>query len=358
MDKTRTVRPHRRASRWLAPLFALLVGASAGCFHGRYLSQAARGQASLLWNAEPLDEVIADRDTPPRIRELLREVPAIKAFGERRGLRATKNYRKYVDVGRPAVAWAVTACEPLAFREKLWWFPIVGSVPYLGFFREESARDYARELDRDGWDVDVRGVSTYSTLGWFRDPIASPMIPEGAHALGDLVDVVLHESIHATIYLDDQTPFNESLASFAAPRLAAEYLAETRGAEGAESVAFLEERTRVARVDSALHLAWSQLDTLYASPLPDARKRELKAEILSETAGDVGFAVNNATLVDLRVYAAGIPELEALFEACDRDWARFWDAVRSLDEDDFPRKQTEALAPVLAPLASRACRPE
>ena len=336
--------------RWLGPAIVLLVCASAGCFQARYLTQAARGQVSLLWHAEPLDEVIADPKTPPRVRELLREVPAIKKYGEANGLKPTKNYKQYVDVKRSAVAWAVTACKPLRFQEKLWKFPIVGSVPYLGFFDEKRARTYAKQLEQEGWDVDVRGVSTYSSLGWFKDPIASPMLPEGEHALGELVDVVLHESVHATIYLDDQTVFNESLASFVAPRLAAEYLASTRGTAALETTAWTNERARVARVDSSLHAAFTELDALYDSAAPDEEKLARKAEILGDVTARVGFPVNNATLVGDQVYGAGIPAIESLFDACDRDWKRFWKAIRSLAEDDFPELQTEALEPVLTRL--------
>ena len=242
----------------------------------------------------------------------------------------------------------MTACAPLRFEEKLWRFPIVGSVPYLGFFHEKTAREYAKALERDGLDVDVRGVSTYSTLGWFRDPITSPMLADGPNALGDLVDVVLHESVHATIYLDDQTPFNESLASFVAPRLAADYLARTRGSDAPETIVFADERLRIAHVDSSLYSAWGELDALYRSPAPDRDKLEKKAEVLAGVSTDVGFAVNNATLVDARVYGAGLPELGALFEACGGDWPRFWKAVRGLKSSDFGEKQSEDLANVLA----------
>jgi len=328
----------------------VVLCASAGCFKTRYLAQAARGQLALRCASEPLDEVIADPKTPERVKTLLREVPAIKSFGEARGLKATKNYRAYADLDRSATAWAVTACEPLRFEEKLWLFPIVGSVPYLGFFHEKTARDYAKTLEHEGLDVDVRGVATYSTLGWFKDPITSPMLSEGPEALGDLVDVVLHESVHATIYLDDQTPFNESLASFVAPLLAAEYLASTRGVDAPETVGFAEERVRIARLDSGLHAAWSELDALYRSPAPKDEKLAAKAAVLDRVKADLGITVNNATLVDARVYGAGLPELGALFESCGRDWPRFWKAIGRLESKDFGEKQSEDLAAVLGRL--------
>src|SRR5206468_11910645 len=121
----------------------------------------------------------------------------------------------------------VSACEKLRFQSKVWNFPFVGSFPYLGWFDLEDGRSFARELkaeDNGKWDVDLRGAAAYSTLGWFRDPVVSSMIPEGKEALGELVDVVLHESTHATYYISGQAFFNESIASFVADKLTPFYL--------------------------------------------------------------------------------------------------------------------------------------
>src|SRR4029078_3952588 len=130
---------------------------------------------------------------------------------------------------RPAAVWVVSACEQLRFRSKEWHFPIVGSFPYLGWFDLEQAKAFADELRAESWDVDVRGAHAYSTLGWFRDAVLSTMIPEGKEALGELVNVVLHESVHATVYIEGQAFFNESIASFIADRLTDHYLIQTRG---------------------------------------------------------------------------------------------------------------------------------
>src|SRR6185312_14274837 len=110
------------------------------------------------------------------------------------------------------------------FRSKTWWFPIVGRVPYLGWFDRDDAHDFADELHREGWDSDVGAADAYSTLGWFDDPVLSTMIAGGDEAVGELVNVILHESVHATLYVDGQTRFNESLAEFVAGKLTTVYL--------------------------------------------------------------------------------------------------------------------------------------
>src|SRR5690606_33885389 len=133
------------------------------------------------------------------------------------GLNRTRNYDHYADLQRPAAVWVVQAAPRLELTERAWSFPIVGTVPYLGFFDETEAQAFARELElAEDLDVDVRTAAAYSTLGWLRAPVLSTMIADGPEALGELVNIVLHESVHATVYVPGQSAFDESLASFVA----------------------------------------------------------------------------------------------------------------------------------------------
>ena len=168
----------------------------AGCLSVHYVFHAAAGQFELLAGRKPIREVIASPRTPPRLRAMLSEIPRLKAFGEENGLRPTSNYEEYVQLRREAAVYVVSACEPLRFHSLTWSFPIAGDYPYLGWFNRASARDYARRLEGEGWDVDLRGASAYSTLGFFADPVLSTMISARADALGELAEVVLHESAH------------------------------------------------------------------------------------------------------------------------------------------------------------------
>lgn len=331
----------------LCRLAALLAfgAASSGCFTVRYLSQAAGGQLAMLHDARPIDEVLADPQTPPRVRALLARVEGVKDWGQAQGLKPTRNYDRYVDLHRPAAAWIVQACAPLAFEVQRWQFPIVGSVPYLGFFDVAEARRFAAELAASApLDVDVRGASAYSTLGWFRDPVLSTMLGQGGEALGDLVNVILHESVHATLYVRNQSAFDESLASFVADRLTLQWLREKRGPESADTTAWVgAQQASQARL-AKLRAAWLELDALYRSSAPEADKRREKLRILGALQAALGASrlLNNAALAGFKAYSTGAAAFTALLEACGGKWPRFFAALGRLRDEDFGRPQLEA----------------
>lgn len=345
-----------RGARRLAAALPLI--AAAGCTPLHYLAQAGAGQLEMSLSAQSLRDAIADPQTTPRVRSLLLRVRSIQRFGEQRGLARSGSYATYADLHRDAAVWVVSACEPLRFEEKTWSFPIVGSVPYLGWFREARAREFAAGLAREGWDVDVREARAYSTLGWFQDPVLSTMIPEGDEALGELANTLLHESVHATLYVKGQSVFNESVASFVGDRLAESYLEEEVGAESVERRAYLEEERKHDRRARGLQAAYRALERLYASARPAREKLAEKRRILGELERELELKrrVSNATLIQRRTYNAGKGPLAALLGACDGSIARLLAALGQLELDAFSEPQQQDLGPVILPLARAGCR--
>jgi predicted aminopeptidase len=330
--------------------------AGSGCFSTRYLLQAASGQYQLLHLARPLEKVVEDPKVDPQVRALLRKVPALKRFAEASGLKATPSYTQYVDLKRPAAVWVVQACAPLSFTVRRWQFPIVGSVPYLGFFDPESARAYARELEAaEALDVTVRTAAAYSTLGWFKDPVLSTMIPDGELALGELANVILHESVHATVYVADQSAFDESLASFVADGLTPELLLRF-GREAPVKKAWDEAQERSEQFGAALRRTHAALAALYDSKQSDARKREEKARLLGALQATLGLkrAFNNADLAGVRTYDTGTEAFERLRSAC-ASWPRMLQALATLRPEHFAEPQQQHFDGVLDALAARAC---
>lgn len=343
----------------MRPLFLLVTLVStSGCFATGYLLQAAGGQYELIHVARPLSVVKEDPNVPPRIRELLAKVPAIKRYGQLNGLTPTGNYSRYSDLRRPAAVWVVQGCKELSFEPRRWRFPIVGTVPYLGFFSERAAREFAKDLAKDepGLDITVRTASAYSTLGWFKDPVLSTMIPEGPEAFAELANVILHESVHATVYVNDQSAFDESLASFVADELTWLLVVGRSGLQSNEAKALIAGEERGARFVKALHAVYEDLDALYKSQRSDEEKRALKEARLTRLQQELGLKrrFNNADLAGFKTYDTGGPAFARLLRACG-GLPRFLEAVKSLTEEDFAEPQQQDFAPVLDALAARRC---
>jgi len=313
-----------------------------------YFLQAALGQLQISSRARPISEVLGDGRINLRTQKALELVSRIKAFGESQGLRPTRNYEDYSDLKRPAVVWVVSACEPLRFEVQRWRFPIVGGFSYLGWFDHSDGEGFRDRLTAHGYDADVRPARAYSTLGWFRDPLLSTMIPEEKD-FGDLVEVVLHESVHATLHIDDQSTLNESLAQFLGEKLAARYLEQEHGVRGALLISYQEslvkEKSRLDRLQGG----YRELNALYQSERPDSEKKREKARILARLRQELqwpeGRTLNNATLAQFSTYASSPEAFEALWVECGRSAGRMMDAVREWASSDERVRSGRELQP-------------
>lgn len=342
--------------RRLALLFALAAGAAAsgGCLMTRYLAQAAHGQADLLGRSRPITEVVRDPDTPARTAMLLAEIPAIKEYGRAYGLSVRRNYTNYVVVGRPGVVWFVGAADPLKFKPLKWCFPIVGCFAGLGWFDEDEAVTHKLALDKLGYDTIVRPAGAYSTGGWFPDPVLSTMLGGGDDAFPELANVILHESVHATVLVPDQPFFNESFATYIADALTDHWIVDRFGRGSPEELAWtLGQAVQLARVSRLLDV-YTQLKKLYDGSLPRAAKLAQKAKIIDELVDDLKLRrrPNNATLTETRVYNGGVAPLIVAHRACG-DLRKLVLAGRTMTRADFSKTLQEDLAPIGQVLAER-----
>ncbi|WP_394827804.1 aminopeptidase [Pendulispora albinea] len=331
------------------------------CTKLAYVRQAAVGQYDLQVRARDIGELVREQRVDARTRRLLSHVAPIKQFGERHGLAATKNYRKYVRVDRDAVVWVTSAADPLHFRSRSWTFPVVGSFTYLGWFAKKDAQRFAREIRSQGWDVDVRGSQAYSTTGYFEDSVLSTMIHRGDDALGALTNVILHEMTHATFFVHHQSTLNESVANFVGNGLAALYLDETVGHDSKETTAYLVSEEQLRRRGQSMREAYRALEALYASPKPDEEKLAEKAELLARLRATTGFKrpINNATLIQYKTYNSGQEELGALLASCGGSFPRLIRALKTLETAPWPKKQEKDIGRMILPLVqSNACSEE
>jgi predicted aminopeptidase len=329
---------------------ALLVPAlllASGCLYTQYVAQAAHGQFELLGKAKPLDEVIDDPATPLRTAMLLAEIPEIKVYGRSYGLRIRRNYESFAALGRPAAVWFVGAADPVAFRPRKWCFPIVGCFAGLGWFDEDDAVKAKLQLEADGFDAIVRPASAYSTGGWFPDPVLSTMLGGGDDALPELANVILHESVHATVLVPDEPFFNESFASYVADSLTNHWIDVHFGPGSPEELAWtLGQALHYPRTVRLL-ATYEALKAVYESKKPRAEKLAAKAKIIDELVDDLKLRKrpNNASLTESRVYSGGAAAILAAHRVCG-DLASLIAAGRTLKRSDFHKDLQDDLTPI------------
>ena len=332
-----------------------------GCSTVKFLVQAGKGQLMLLNRGVRIEEVMTDDRTDPSLRDLLGKIPHIRSFGEQQGLKPTSNYREYVQLEGDAVVHVVTVSEALRFQPEVFRFPLVGSFTYIGWFDRQDAEAFALPYRERGMDVDVRGAPAYSTLGWFSDPLLSSMIPRGSDgkilpdALPDLVNVFLHESVHATLYLNGQSTFNESLADFVADVLTERFFATQGPEERKMFERYQERRRRGVELRDRLASGFRELDTLYRSETPEAQKRVRKQEILEALQAATGIrrTINNATLIQFKTYDSSDQGFRELLDRCHGDLRVFLGVLSRLKAGDFERPQQEEFRGVLSRLQDR-----
>jgi predicted aminopeptidase len=200
----------------LAVALLLFLGATRT---GRYLVRAAWEEGKIQRRRRPIADLVADPSTDPRTRGKLRLVVEARTFAaDSLGLRVGESFTTYTRLEHDTLVLVLSA----AYRDRLerygWWFPVVGRVPYKGFFDYAEARRAADDLRRDSLDVYLRPASAFSTLGWFNDPLLSTTLSEDSL---DLANTVIHELTHNTFYAPGQAVFNESFANFVGARGAA-----------------------------------------------------------------------------------------------------------------------------------------
>ena len=334
------------ATRMMVVCAAVVLTGAAACSPG-YVLRGAYEQSKILLARRDISNVIEDPTTSVDERAKLRIVVDARTFAERIGLNPGGSFKSFAEVSRDPLAWVVVASRRDAFAMYTWWFPIVGTVPYKGFFDKSDAEAQVKDLQALGFEASMRGTEAFSTLGWFDDPVVSTTLK---NAPSRIANTVIHESVHTTVWIPGSVPFNESLANFVGSQGAVDFFTnrvqECRAAGG--ECGEDERQLAVAQREYAFQFELADLiDTLFASLeklyndptlsseekivrrvhvfdsiMKPFRQRFPTLQILKE--------VNNADIIQLKLYLSNIWVFRELFIQRDRDWGAFMDAIRAV----------------------------
>ena len=344
----------RRSVRLGGLALALILLAQ--CRTVGYYGQAVGGGLGVILSRRPVEKLLADPEVSEELKVKLRRVQAIRRFAvDELGLPDNKSYRTYSDLGRRYAVWTVVAAPELSVEPRIWCFPVAGCVSYRGYFRQTAAERYADRLESEGFDVEVGGVTAYSTLGWFADPVLNTFIdlPEA-----DLAGLIFHELSHQVVYAAGDTVFNESFATVVELEGVRRWLA-ARGREG-EADAYREAQRREEAVTRLMLEARGRLAEIYSGPGTEATKRARKTEELALLVRDYRELVepwgggsrfdgwfdeglDNARLAAVGAYFELVPGFEALFASNEASFAAFYEAARTLAAES-PEARRAALS--------------
>jgi len=292
----------------------------------RYITRAGIEQTRLLEARRPIARMIADPKTAPETRRSLQLVLDARNFAAEIGYRAKQTYTTYADVGRDTLLLVLSASPRNCLCPHTWKYPIVGRVPYKGFFDPGMARRETGRLEQRGYDVYLRPSGAYSTLGWFNDPLYSTAMSRDSV---ELAATVLHEIAHNTLYVKSATPFNESFAQLAGYR-AAERFFRQRGSDSAASQAANRWLDEVVLSGYYAELS-RRLDSLYRAASDSAAVDSGRVELgrwararLQDSIGprlrtySIGpmadRPVNNARLIAARIYRTRLDLFERWYQ--------------------------------------------
>jgi predicted aminopeptidase len=337
----------------------------------RFLLRAASEEARILRARQPLAELAASPETPPARRERFELVLAARDFAAGDlGLDAKETYTTFSDVGRGNLLYVLTASRRDRLQDYRWWYPVVGSVPYKGFFLREEAVAEQRRLERAGYDTYLRTAGAFSTLGWFNDPLLSTVLDSDRT---DLVSTVIHEISHNTLWVPGSVRFNESYANFVGLKGAEAFFARRGDPEAARIAAATWRDER--RLGAFYARLARELEALYGSGATgaelEARRDGIFARARNELSGDFGRSLevypakklarrklNNASVIAERIYRTGLDDLERVLLSQGGDLrAAVATIERSVRDAPPGRSPLEALAAAVTPGREGAATP-
>ena len=322
-------------------LFILIL--TAAWSNKYYITQ---GVSILMYylSAVPTEKILKDSSTSREIQTMLSSIRDIKDFTVRQlGLTSNNNYTSYVKVKKKHLMEMVTACKPDRFEEYNWDYPIMGKFPYKAFFYEKDALKEAEWLRKKGYETDIGGVSAFSTLGIFSDPIYSFF---QNYSLYRLAYIIIHEQTHATVFIKNQLQFNESFATFVGQEGALLFIKEKYGDQSEDYRKAMEEINDSEAFVELIQKLIQELDKVYTSTNTQTMKLKFKKSIFEKSKKDLDInynkyfqskkyrffhkiELNNAYLISYKTYNN---DLSKFYEILNKNQGNLMKTIRGIKE--------------------------
>lgn len=320
-----------------------------------YYWQAVSGHFAITSREQPIAEMLQRNDLDPALRQKLELVQAARRFAsDKLALPDNASYLRYADLQRQFVTWNLVATPEFAVEPRQWCFLIAGCFNYRGYFHKDDAQALASELKQQGFDVAIGGAWAYSTMGWFDDPVLNTML---WHDDAEVIGTLFHELAHQTVYIDDDSSFNEAFAMAVEQEGVRRWFLHQQ--QPALYQDYLQRRAQRNEIFALLKSTRAQLKTLFTSDMLPKQMREAKQAVFAALKQDyahwrrahayAGYDqwmaqdLNNAHLALVATYMDNVPAFIGLLASVDGDLPGFYREAKRLGA--LPAAQrTQALA--------------
>ncbi|MGI6525186.1 MAG: aminopeptidase [Bdellovibrionota bacterium] len=312
-----------------------------------YVTRAAYEEIKILNRRESISEIIKKKSLPPDQLAKLELILSAREYAIQIGLKPKDTFTQYAEITNTPLVWIVSASEADSFTPYTWWFPIVGSVPYKGYFSKNDALDLAAKLRSDGYETYIRGADAFSTLGWFNDPVLSSIL-KGDDA--QIVSTVIHEIVHTTLWFPNLVTLNESMAHFIGLKESINFfdiqLLNCKNCSE-EKLSHLKQAKKMAETRFSHNLIISEvvmdlyenLNKLYKSSLSKEEKLKQRQDLFSVESNSLRDKmpnlrilnkINNAEIMHLKLYLTNLIGFKRLYDYSDQNIVTFLQKVENL----------------------------
>ncbi len=337
-------------------IFLLSTLLLSSCQLGYYI-KSGHNQFSMMASRISITEAFQRPDLSADQKRKINLSQKARVFAfEKLKLKRTENYSTYIDLKRPYVTWVVNAAEKWEMKNYEWKYPIIGAMPYKGYFNEIEAKQEKEKMEAAGYDSYMRGVSAYSTMGWFQDSLLSSMLRYKDH---DLVNTIIHELVHTTIYIKSNSDFNERLAVFIGNKGTEIFYKELEGENSATLKLIAEENQDDQKFSKFITNEINELDKWYQnnkSSSDETLRQKRLQEVITRFETDLKpllktnaydkftkEPMNNARMGLYKTYMENLDDFEIIYEKYNKDLVQFIEVIKKLEKSDNPQEDLKKL---------------